>query len=264
VGRIHLFEWEDQPWFPAVLRDAGTAFLTLAAKFNAKDEIAEGLVPALRAADEDVLVDLCSGGGGPIVGVVEALAGRGRATRAILTDLFPNIPTLEYARSKLPERIDVISEPVDATAVPEALRGVRTLFNGFHHFRPEVARALLLDAVEAGQPIAIYEFVGRTPIGMLGLLMSPLNALLAVPFLRPFRWSWLFFSYVVPVIPLFILWDGIVSGLRVYSVSELRDLVGSLGPAAHAYEWDIGAERMGRVPAPITYLIGIPKSLALE
>ena len=33
---MHLFELEDQPWFPATLRDAGTGYI------SAVDEIIEG------------------------------------------------------------------------------------------------------------------------------------------------------------------------------------------------------------------------------
>jgi hypothetical protein len=32
MPRIHLFEIEDQPWCPAVMRDAGTDFLQFALK----------------------------------------------------------------------------------------------------------------------------------------------------------------------------------------------------------------------------------------
>ena len=32
MNRVHLFELEDQPWFPRVFRDAGTAYLEFAAR----------------------------------------------------------------------------------------------------------------------------------------------------------------------------------------------------------------------------------------
>ena len=77
---------------------------------------------------------------------------------------------------------------------------------------------------------------------------------LAAPFLKPFRVSRLVFTYLIPLVPLFLLWDGFVSCLRVYSPAELRDLVSQLG--ATNYEWDIGTTRVG--PGVVTYLIGIP------
>jgi hypothetical protein len=111
--------------------------------------------------------------------------------------------------------------------VPRGLDGFRTLFNAFHHFRPELARRILADAVAARRPIAVFEVVSRRLLPLVGLLLSPLNVLVLMPFVRPRRWSWLFFTYVVPVIPLFVLWDGVVSWLRIYSEPELRAPPGS-------------------------------------
>ena len=137
---------------------------------------------------------------------------------------------------------------------------LRTIFNALHHFRPADARKILQDAVDAGVPVASFEMVGRHPLYIVGLSFSWLMALVLVPFLRPFRPSWLVFTYLVPVIPLFILWDGMVSAFRTYSPEELQALVAEL-EGADAYEWEIGAEPLGGgPPAPVTYLIGTPRA----
>jgi len=68
---------------------------------------------------------------------------------AMLTDLYPNHEAFERVAKENPA-IDAIHEPVDATAVPERLTGLRTLFSGFHHFRPAQARLILRDAVDSG------------------------------------------------------------------------------------------------------------------
>ena len=44
----------------------------------------------------------------------------------------------------------------------------------------------------------------------------------AVPFARPFRWPYPVFTYVIPLMSLIILWDGIVSMLRIYSPERLK------------------------------------------
>jgi hypothetical protein len=52
------------------------------------------------------------------------------------------------------------------------------------------------------------------------MILTPIITLFAVPFLRPFRCSWLlWFS----LIPFFILWNGTVSVMRVRNEDELRD-----------------------------------------
>src|SRR5262245_20810901 len=104
---MHLFELEDFAWFPAVLRDGGTAYLALAARAG---DHARHIVPIVRRAlatsSEPRLVDLCSGGGGPIAGVVARLADDGHATRAVLTDLYPNLACFSRVSSASGGRID--------------------------------------------------------------------------------------------------------------------------------------------------------------
>jgi hypothetical protein len=150
--------------------------------------------------------------------------------------------------------LSVYPKPVDATAVPSSLAGCRTLFSAFHHFRPERAKAILQSAVDAGEPIAVFEVVERSAPALLGMLFAPIIVPLAVPFLRPFDWRWLVFTYLLPIIPLFVMYDGFVSCLRVYSVKELDGLVASLD--AKDYVFETGQVKIDRQPVPVTYLIG--------
>ena len=76
------------------------------------------------------------------------------------------------------------------------------------------------------------------------------------PFIRPFRWSRLLWTYLVPLVPFAVLFDGLVSCLRTYRVEELRDLTARL--EANDYDWDIGTVKNTAGPIPITYLIGVP------
>jgi hypothetical protein len=82
-------------------------------------------------------------------------------------------------------------------------------------------------------------------------------ALFYTPWIRPFRWSRLLWAYVIPLIPLVLLFDGVVSCLRSYPPHELQALVGKLTNAE--YQWQIGKFTEGNFKMPITYLIGWPK-----
>jgi len=262
MDRLHLFELEDQPWFPRVLRDAGTAFLELAARVAGHSAaLAPKLEETLAAAGEKRIVDLCSGGAGPVTEIVDVLARRGTEVHALLTDFYPNEGSLARVSARSAGRIDWRREPVDATRVPRELAGVRTIFNALHHFRPEAARGIIADAAAAGRPIAIFEVIGRDPISLVGILFAPLFFALSLPLLRPFRWVWVPLTYLVPILPLFVLWDGVVSCLRIYSPRELRALVESLEPRdRNAFTWDIGRIRLPGPPAHATYLVGVPRS----
>ena len=130
------------------------------------------------------------------------------------------------------------------------------MFTAFHHFAPEAAREVLRDAVSQGTPIAVFEATKRNAICVLFTLLTPIITLLVMPRVRPFRWTNLLFTYLIPVVPLMVVWDGVVSCLRTYDVDELRALAQSADPDGR-FAWDI-REVSHRGPIPITMLTGMP------
>jgi hypothetical protein len=137
------------------------------------------------------------------------------------------------------------------------MTGLRTMFQAFHHLRPEQARAALADAAAKEQPIAVFDG-SRPGLWVWPLLLMPLRVLLATSFILPFRWSRLFWTYLLPALPLVLTFDVIVSLLRVYSVGEMRGLTAGLDH----YRWDVGTVRARLIPLRLTYLIGMPKGCA--
>lgn len=130
------------------------------------------------------------------------------------------------------------------------------MFTALHHFPPAEARAILADATRAGQGIAVFEVTRRTPLALLGILFFPVLVLLFTPLIRPFHWRRLFWTYLVPVLPLAVWWDGTVSCFRTYTPEELRDLVDDLH---QGYEWEIGSVRSAPLLTRVTYLVGVPR-----
>lgn len=259
MGRLHLFEWEDFSWFPSAWRDAGTSFLELAVRISGHARLlAPKVEEVLRESGHTKLVDLCAGGGGPLPIVVGELAARGLEVRAVLTDLYPNLPAFQRVAAASEGRITFHAASVDATRVPAELEGVRVIFNAFHHLRPDAARAVLADAARSRQPIAVFEVVSREPLSLFAMSLVPLNFMVSLPFLRPFRWSWLFWTFVIPVLPLFVLWDGVVSWLRIYSPPELEDLTRDIS-IPDGWTWETGKIRLGKAPAHATWLVGRPR-----
>ncbi len=263
MRRIHFIELEDSAMLPAGIRDGITDFLEFVV-------VVPHLYAPIRLRLNDVfrhrqvrkIIDLCSGGGGPWKRLRHDLdVLRTSQAHLWLTDLYPNVSALQKLQAGAKDQIKIIAEPISATDVPASLDGFRTLFSSFHHFRPEQARAILADAVAKDQGIAVFESTQRHPLLLLYMLFTPLLVLLATPFIRPFRWSRLFWTYLIPAIPLAVMFDGIVSCLRTYTVDELRDMTKDLGSRQH-YIWDIGIERIGPLPVGITYLIGYPSQPA--
>jgi len=258
MSRLHLFELEDMPWLPASIRDGITDFLQFAVvKADLYRRIAPRLAQAIKASGHNRILDLCSGGGGAwpvLLDRIEPLVGTELAV--CLTDLYPNHAAFSALQHQTSGRIGCYNAMVDAAAVPPQLHGFRTLFSSFHHFRPQQARAILNDAVRQGQPVAILESTQRHPLLLLYMLITPLIVMLSTPFIRPFRWSRLFWTYILPAIPLAVMFDGLVSCLRTYDEDELEGLVLSLDD--NTYQWNMGVERHGRLPVGVTYLIGLP------
>jgi len=252
MRRVHLFEFGDQPWYPEVLRRAGTAYL--ATVYRLSRELprcwAEKVATVLRQNDRAEILDLCSGSGGPMPLVIEELVKAGYDARATLTDLYP------HPKSASGPRITWSVEPVDATRVPPNLIGVRTMFSAFHHFRPDEAKAILRDAFDRRTAICIFESGSGKLLNFGMALGHPIVLLALMPFVRPFRWSFLVFTYLIPVIPLSLLWDVIVSFLRVYSVEDMQKMTEDL--RAPDYAWEVGRIQARGVPGGLPYLIGQP------
>ena len=148
-----------------------------------------------------------------------------------------------------------MADSVDAAKVPPELTGFRTMFNSFHHFSPRAARDVLQCAVLAGQPIGIFEIPERSAATIVPLLFTPLFVAIATPFIRPFQWRRLLWTYVLPLVPMTCWWDGLVSQLRAYTVPELHELALELGE----YDWEADRIPIGATAGHLTYLLGIPK-----
>jgi hypothetical protein len=129
------------------------------------------------------------------------------------------------------------------------------MFTAFHHFDPESARAVLRDAAQRREPIAIFEVTQRSALAVGTVAISPALVLLFTPFIRPFTWSRLLFTYLVPALPVFVLFDGLVSCMRSYSPSEMLRIAREAD--VDGFAWESGTLAT-RTPLPVTYLVGYP------
>jgi len=261
MDRVQLFEFEDLPWFPQVVRECMTDFLSFLGQRGrvVYQSFAERLAVALAVTGDDTILDLCSGGGGPALTIAELLREHTqRPVRVVLTDLYPNLPRLERARLEGLGHVEFRDLPVDATEVPEALPGFRLICNAFHHLPPAGARKCLADAVRQGQGIAVVEMVDRSATSLFGVTFGTSAVLAVTPFIKPVRVSRLLLTYLLPVVPLCTWWDGMVSCLRAYHPHELERLVSSLPD--NDYEWEIGRLPVPNAPTSLIYLIGYPRA----
>ena len=260
MRRVQFIELHEQPWFPSSLRDDVTDALQFGFnRLRAYAPIAPLLQSELDSTGSRSVVDMCSGGGGPWLDLSRKLQCRDRGgdssgLQVWLTDKYPNLGAFQSVSASSDDHITFYPDSVDAMKVPGALKGLRTMFTSFHNFSPEDARAILQNAVDAGESVGIFEITRRAP-STIGLMFAwVLLLFVQTPWIRPFRWSRLLWTYLVPIIPLVLLFDGVVSCLRTYRPQELREIVAKL--TASGYQWDIGELAGGTAKTPITYLIG--------
>jgi hypothetical protein len=261
MKRIHLFEFTDLPWYPNTFRRIQTDYLQFVATLGTGHKY---LIPlfkqAMQSSKTNEIVDLCSGGTGPWVHLQEQLEQAGLLVDINLTDKYPNPESIQKWSTPSRQRIKYLAEPVDATNVPTHLRGMRTLFEGFHHFKPEQAKFILQDAVKKRAAIGVFEASLKPPFDVILLLLAPLTTLASyffmTPFIKPRTISRFFWTYLIPVVPLATCWDGVISLLRTYSLQELKELTNSF--PSDDYTWEIGHASTGTPIFTFIYLVGYP------
>ena len=210
----------------------------------------------LQRTGHSQIVDIASGGGGPWLSLIPKLEDSVPDLRIRLTDYFPNQSGLQKIKSAFPETVEIELRCIDAKAVPSDLSGLRTQFLSLHHFNPDEVKDILRNAIAAREPIALFEAQQRDVEHCIRFALSPLFVLLFTPFVRPFRILRLVFTYLIPLIPLFVFWDGIVSVLRTYTVTEMLEMA-SAADEQQRYEWKAEVVNSGQIKLP--YLTGWPK-----
>ncbi len=262
MKRIHSFEFTDLAWYPPLFRQMQTDYLQFVTTFGSGHQ---NLIPlfqkALSQAGTNEIVDLCSGGGGPWVGLQRQFRQAGLQVTVKLTDKYPNPQAVKKWSDAESLGITYLTDPVDALDVPPDLKGMRPLFEGLHHFTPEQARLILQDAQRKGAAIGVFEASLKQPFSIILLLLSPITTLLSylfvTPFIKPFKLSRLLWTYLIPLVPLATCWDGVISMLRGYSPDALNELTAPL--ARPDYAWEAGQASTGTPIFTFTYLVGYPK-----
>jgi hypothetical protein len=184
------------------------------------------IAEALKEVGQDDIVDLGSGAMGPIRIVVEELETLGWKTQTTLTDLYPPSSQLDIGSNRsiryLPERL------------------MRELY---HDRFPECA--------PCSRPSIISDL--RT---QQRFFETHFFVLVMTPTIRPRSVFQLLFTYLVPVLPLMIFWDGFVSRFSTYSPEEMLAMTASLN--ASDYRWRVGNISIPGLPVAVPYLIGCP------
>ena len=258
-----LFEFEDKTWLPEIIRESMTDYLRFVLNSgNFYEPVAGLIVDLLKNTSSKQVIDLGSGGGGTVEQIQKTIYNNYQINvNFILTDIFPNINAYQYIKKKTAGKIDYCSNPVNAATVDNSLKGMRTIFSAFHHFNGVIAKQVINDAVKAKEGIAIFDGGNKNLFFIIAItLLHPIAFVLFTPFFRPFKWRRLLFTYIIPIIPLCTMWDGMVSVTRLYTPQQLLVMAEEVN--ATEYTWKAGKKK-NRFGMSIAYLLGYPNTKIL-
>lgn len=259
MKRIQLFEFEDFAWFPNFLRICLTNYIiTVHRMLGSRADLAGLIDRILKRSPQKQILDLCSGAGGPMPGVLDSLQEEHghKDLQLTLSDLYPNTHAAKRINGNGRQDVRYHETPINASDVPDDKLGLRTMICSLHHMAPDTAKSILQDAKDDRQPFLAFEISDNSQPKAIWWIAIPVTFIMVfflTPFVRPMTWQQLVFTYLIPLLPFFIAWDGAVSNARTYTLADMDLLLADL--RSDDYEWETGTLK-GR--AKKNYLIGIP------
>ncbi|ORX33676.1 hypothetical protein BD324DRAFT_610525 [Kockovaella imperatae] len=289
-NRPHFFEFHDQPWCPPTVTAQAQAILTFLwthrippfqsrAPYHGAADVLSGLIRELegdKKAQEKgkgrlKVVDCCSGAGGPIP-AIERVVNKQRVDSGltpipfVLSDLNPHLSSWAKATAtSTSNALSFIPYPVDATHAPAELtreRHIRTFCLSFHHFNEDAARKIIQDAIKGADALCIFELQEPRLESLLELLAIFPLVFLVTPFTKP-TISILILTYILPVLPFLMVFDGLVSAYRTRSLEHVRYLANLAnltlnleGNDVSEWSWNEGRRRHTWPSGKMYWIIG--------
>lgn len=235
-----LFEFEDWRYLPQGIRDAVTDFLGYSASTLPTYERAiKIIVEVCRAYQSRQVVDVGTGSGVPARRLAKALREAGVSVSLRLTDKYPSA----RAAKQISEGSDHSfygSDSVDMTTVVPEPGVLYTAFNSFHHLDENQSAEFLRRVQQAGAHVAIFEAYPRSWRSVASILFEPFRYWLYC-LGRSVSFSCFLFSFLLPIIPFVLVWDGLVSCFRIYDAGQMQKFTDRLGFSANSpiYNWRI-------------------------
>jgi hypothetical protein len=237
---LHLFEFMDLEWLPASLRrtlreSLECAFSRLFRGYYAW--VAEQVLAEATGGSYTTLVEL---GAGPAP-ITRRLANdpRTAALRLVPCDINPDQPVYEELAKRYPEKVVPRYDPVDL-AQPHSWGPGALLFlsASFHHVPPGSRAAVLRRLTDSAERVMVFEPLRHTFGSLLFALGSFVPALVTPLWLlrRPGRLGRFFWCWLLPVAPLLISWDGVVSWLRMWREADWKDALQNIGAAGRTLQ----------------------------
>jgi SAM-dependent methyltransferase len=232
---MFLFEFMDQDWVPNSLRMTLRDILEIALAKPFRPYYAGVAAQVQQAIDgkEKMSVVELGAGTAPITQHVAKLKNLPQDLKLIACDLNPDHSTYEVLEKRHPGLVETIRVPVDfSKPLPFDEKSLLVLSAAFHHIPPslrqpvihEISRyhAIIVEPISRSWSSVLLAFLNWIPA-----LLLPLRLIGRKPgFFRRMFWCW-----IVPAAPIAIVWDGIVSALRCWTIDEWKATLAEVLPA---------------------------------
>ena len=90
----------------------------------------------------------------------------------------------------------------------------------------------------------------------LSIVIMVLMVFFMTPFVKPLTFKQLFFTYIIPVIPLFFAWDGQASMPRIYTMTDLDEIMEGLTDSTYTWTKEVAKKSDGKKMG--YFIFGLP------
>ena len=232
--RIQSFEFGDISSIPKCYHNYLRSLMSLLYEYF---KIHKLWIPVIRdfyqSIHSEVIMDPCAGSG-HVNFLLEKEFRDEKEIKFILSDFMTNRapmfskkinehrnPRLKYVEKS----VDVLNMKEDELKIP------KMFINSFHHFNKEQVSKILSSHARTGTDVLVLEYCRKTFLNFVSIFLGPIIGMLLFPFIvkkEDFLLSFLF-VFIISIIPIMLLWDGIVSSLRTYGASDIREILTSAG-----------------------------------
>lgn len=258
VSRVRIPEFADLTWMPELyqkyVQEALVFSYEMLPTFLFKPW-AEHMYQFLKKQNIKSITVLGAGAGGPIFKLHRYFLSKGLRVPIKLTDLKPNPESVPISDELLTYDLGSVNA-FDARATDSS--NATVMIGCFHHFDQEDSRKLLKHFQAQKSQVYILEVSTRNWLNLFSNFLFLLPCTLSAPFIRPFRWSRILFSWILPLFPIMFVLDGVLSGLRTYSKDEF---LGLTEPSPH-YQWQITDFSFVGGLFKLRSYVGTPKALS--
>lgn len=232
LPRIQLFEFCDQAWLPETFRTYFHVSLSFSERvfgiFNEAPRIVNNF---MSKTGNSILLDLCSGHGGMVDNLVcVARKKQIKLPKIVLSDIFPNLRGYSILQMKHGENsLSYLDKPLSVHELNGTPHKSLMMVFALHHFGPAAATEIIRNMAREKKNILILEGMERSFLTLLLFVLTFPVAVLSFAlcgiFVRPASIIGLVFSILIPIIPLMVFFDGVVSILRIYTFKEIEAML---------------------------------------